>query len=126
MALVADVIVNEPPGSFDVLGLLEAAGFGLVVLPPADFVLRTIARIVEYTVDDLEDYRANGYRVVIVGSSRANQFGVWLEHVGHEVAKRAIEPFELFDIVGATQESFQRFLGASVPAALNCLTEPRT
>ncbi|CAB4872867.1 unannotated protein [freshwater metagenome] len=118
VALLADAIANESAASFDALGMLDAANFGVVVLPPADFAISTIASIVEYTIDDLVDYRASGYRVVVVGTSAVAQFGVWIDHVHAEIERRAIDPFEVFDIVGATGESFQRFLDASVPSAL--------
>ncbi len=118
VALVADAIANEACASFDAIAMIAAADFGLVVLPPSDFEIPTIERIVEYVVDDLVDYRSNGYRVVLVGSSAIVQFGIWDDHVQAEVARRSIASFERFDIVGSTPESFTAFLEASVPPAL--------
>ncbi len=118
VALVADAIVNEQHGTFDALFMLDAADFGVVVLPPSDFSISTIAGIVEYVVDDLVDYRSNGYRVVVIGSSAITQHGVWLDVVNEQMTRRALDPFEGFDIVGATSEGFQAFLDASVPSAL--------
>ncbi len=118
VALVADAVVNEGSAPFDALALLDAAEFGIVVLPPADFVLERIARTVEYTVDDLVDYRDNGYRVVVIGSSAVAQFGVWDEYLQAELGRRGIEPFERFDVAGSTRADFRMFLGASVPKAL--------
>jgi hypothetical protein len=39
--------------------MLYAADFGVVVLPPSDFVIDTISSIVEYVVDDLVDIEGN-------------------------------------------------------------------
>ena len=118
VALVADAIVNDEHARFDALAMLEAAEFGVVVLPPSDFAMSTIAGIVEYVVDDLVDYRSNGYRVVVIGTSALTQYGVWLDVVNAQMTRRALDPFEGFDIVGATSEGFQAFLDASVPSAL--------
>lgn len=117
VALLADSVANEPDPSFDVLGMLDAADFGVVVLPPSDFVIDTISSIVEYVVDDLVDYRSNGYRVVVIGASDVDQFGVWLNHVDHELNRRSADPFDVFDIVGAVAADLQRFLDAALPAA---------
>lgn len=117
VALLADSVANEDNPLFDVLGMLDAADFGVVVLPPSDFVISTISSIVEYVVDDLVDYRSNGYRVVVIGTSDVDQFGVWINHVDHELSRRSADPFEVFDIVGAIEEDLQRFLDASLPPA---------
>lgn len=118
VAFVADAIVNEDAADFDVLAALDFADFGVVVPPPNDFVISTIAGIVEYIVDDLVDYRSSGYRVVVIGSSELANFGVWDDLVSAEVSRRAIEPFERFDVSGATREAFEAFLCASLPPAL--------
>lgn len=118
VALVADGIVNDGAASFDVLAILGTSGFGVVILPPADFTISTIAGIVEYAVDDLVDYRTSGYRVVAVGSSSLEQFGVWDDLISGELARRSIEPFERFDVNGASSDEFAAFLGSSVPGAL--------
>ena len=118
VALLADAVANEGAAGFDVLAMLDEAQFGVVILPPADFTVRTIEGIVEYTIDDLVDYRNSGYRVVIVGSSDITQFGVWSVLVDAEVARRRVDPFERFDVVGASAESFCAFLAASTPPAL--------
>jgi len=100
VALVADSIVNEGGAGYDAVALLDDAEFGIIVLPPSDFAVPTIASIVEYVVDDLADYRAKGYVVLIVGHSGLPDFGVWLSHVDGEVARRGIPPFTSFDTAG--------------------------
>lgn len=118
VALLADAVANEGIAEFDALGMLDAADFGVVVLPPSDFAISTIAGIVEYAVDDLVDYRTSGYRVMIVGSATLAQFGVWSDLLDAEITRRGQSPFERFDVDGATAESFSAFLAASVPPAL--------
>lgn len=118
VALLADAIANEGAAAFDVLAMLADAQFGVVVLPPADFTVSTIAGIVEYAIDDLADYRSSGYRVVVVGSAQLPQFGVWSDVVDAEITRRGIEPFEQFDVAGATADAFSAFLAASTPPAL--------
>lgn len=118
VALLADAVANEGIAGFDALGMLDAADFGVVVLPPADFVIGTIAGIVEYAVDDLADYRRSGYRVVVVGSSAVVQFGVWSGLVDAEMLRRGLAEFERFDVSGASRDDFAAFLGATTPPAL--------
>ena len=118
VALLADAVANEGAASFDVLAMLDQAQFGVMILPPADFRVPSIAGIVEYAIDDMIDYRNSGYRVVIIGSSDIAHFGVWEEHVDADVARRGIEQFERFDVVGASPDSFSAFLAASIPPAL--------
>lgn len=120
VALLADAIANDgAAGGFDALAMLEAAEFGVVVLPPADFSIGTIESIVEYATDDLVDYRNTGYRVVVVGSSRLPQCGVWADLVASELHRRQLAPFEAFDVDDSSAESFAAFLAASTPPALH-------
>ena len=67
MALLADVLVNPPAAGRsvlpDVLAVLEAAGYGLLQLPPAgehSLLLAVIA-------DQVAEYAHHGYAVVAVG-----------------------------------------------------------
>jgi hypothetical protein len=119
VALVADAVVNEGAATFDVLAMLEAAHWGVVVLPPSDFAIGTIASIIEYVVDDLCDYARQGYGVVIVGSSAIDGFGVWEPWLTREFDRRNHEGFARFDVAGGTARSFAEFLGATEPAALH-------
>jgi hypothetical protein len=118
VALVADAVVNEGAATFDVLAMLEAEQWGVIVLPPSDFAIGTIASIVEYIVDDLCDYARQGYGIVIVGSSAIDGFGVWEPWLNREFDRRDHQGFARFDVAGETARSFADFLGASEPAAL--------
>jgi hypothetical protein len=68
MALLADVLVNPPKAAGrsvlpDALAVLEAAGYGLLQLPPAgerSLLLAVIA-------DQVAEYAHHGYAVVAVG-----------------------------------------------------------
>lgn len=118
VALVADAVVNDDAAGFDALAMLDAANWGIVVLPPVDFPSSTLPGIVEYVVDDLCDYAREGYRVAIIGSSAIDGFGVWDRLLVAEFDRRGHDGFERFDVVGATAGSFADFLDASEPAAL--------
>ncbi|MEO6126589.1 MAG: hypothetical protein ABIR32_23045 [Ilumatobacteraceae bacterium] len=118
VALVADAIVNEGAAGYDAVALLDDAAFGVVVLPPSDFTVSTIGSIVEYVIDDLVDYRNKGYAIVVVGSTRLPQFGVWSDHVDAETTHRGIDPFDRFDVDGTTEADLVAFLSAAVPSAV--------
>jgi hypothetical protein len=67
MALVPDTLINPPGGAGralpDVLGVLEASGYGVLQLPPAgehSLLLAVIA-------DQVAEYAHHGYAVVAVG-----------------------------------------------------------
>lgn len=123
VALVADAIVNDGAGGYDVVAALDAEQFGVIVLPPSDFEIATIGSIVEYVVDDLVDYRSKGYAVVVIGSSDLPQLGVWSDHVDHEVARRGIARFDAFDVSALDATAFEAFLAAVQPPAL-AATDP--
>jgi len=118
VAVVADAIVNEDAAGYDVAALLDAAAFGMIVPPPANFALPRIASTIEYLVDDLEDYRRQVYRVVVIGSSSLPQFGTWLSLVDAELVRRGAPAYERFDVRGTCAADLEVFLAASQPAAL--------
>jgi len=67
MAVVPDVLVN-PPQQFrgtlrDVLGVLEASGYGMLQLPPPGEHRLLLAVI----ADQLAEYSHHGYAVVAIG-----------------------------------------------------------
>jgi hypothetical protein len=67
MALVPDVLVNPPPRLRamlpDVLGMLEARGYGVLQLPPPGDHRLLIAVI----ADQVAEYAHHGYAVVAIG-----------------------------------------------------------
>jgi hypothetical protein len=74
VALVPDRLVNPGPGqattaastdgSHAIVDLLTDLGFGLVQLPPALLRAEQAAIALDYALDQLEDYAANGYRTI--------------------------------------------------------------
>jgi hypothetical protein len=69
MALVPEVLVNPPPRIHamlpDVLGVLEASGYGVLQLPPPGEHRLLLAVI----ADQLAEYAHHGYAVVAIGLS---------------------------------------------------------
>jgi hypothetical protein len=67
MALVPDVLINPPPRLSavlpDVLGVLEANGYGMLQLPPAGEHRLLLAVI----ADQLAEYAHHGYAVIAIG-----------------------------------------------------------
>lgn len=114
VALIADAVVNGGAARFDAVAILQANHYGMIVLPPDDFDVPTIASIVEYVVDDLAEYAAQGYRVVIVESSDRPGRGVWRPVLDPELDRRAGLALERIDVVGLDAEAFLEFL---VPVA---------
>jgi hypothetical protein len=67
MALVPDSLINPPPALRaalpDVLGVLEASGYGVLQLPPAGEHRLLLAVI----ADQIAEYSHHGYAVLAVG-----------------------------------------------------------
>ncbi len=114
VALITDAVVNGGATEFDAVALLQANHFGMIVLPPDDFEVPTIAGIVEYVVDDLAEYASQGYRVVIVEASDRPGRGVWSPVLDPELGRRDGLELDRIDVVGLDAEAFLEFL---VPAA---------
>lgn len=67
IALVADRYVNPPPGGLDGLGVLAAAGWGVMQLPAEDFPAGITARILAEVAEQAEEFSRHGYDFVAVG-----------------------------------------------------------
>jgi hypothetical protein len=71
IALVADVLINPPPQLRtrlpDVMGAVEACGYGVLQLPPAGEHRLLLAVI----ADQLAEYAHHGYALVAVGLDEA-------------------------------------------------------
>jgi hypothetical protein len=67
IALVADRYVNPPPGGLDGLGVLAAAGWGVMQLPAEDFPAAITARILAEVAEQAEEFSRHGYDFVLVG-----------------------------------------------------------
>jgi len=70
VALVPDRLVNPPANEANpILDALVELGFGLVQLPPATLAAARAAIAIDYALDQLEDYAANGYRTIWFAST---------------------------------------------------------
>ena len=67
VALVADELINDGGTSFDVLGALDEAGWGVVLLPPAWYPDATAGPLLDAIADQLHEYHRHGYAVALVG-----------------------------------------------------------
>jgi hypothetical protein len=92
MALLADALVNPPPAGRtvlpDVLAVLEAAGYGLLQLPPAgehSLLLAVIA-------DQVAEYAHHGYAVVAVGLSGLAGDGLHWHRLAPLLRHRGVMP----------------------------------
>ena len=65
VAVVASELAN---GNVDVLGVLERAGWGAIVLPPAWYPADVANGLLVQVAEQIEEFVRHGYRVVCVGS----------------------------------------------------------
>ena len=76
IALLADALLNPGPDAaangLDVLGLLQARGYGLLALPPAGKHPLLLAVISE----QVAEYARNGYALVAIGTRRPAGHGL--------------------------------------------------
>jgi hypothetical protein len=90
VALVADRYVNPPPDGLDGLGVLAAAGWGVMQLPddayPDDVARLLLAEIAE----QMEEFSRHGYRFVLVGERAGLEAA--LASVGVAVPPRIMPP----------------------------------
>lgn len=67
VALVAAELVNPGPGGVDALGVLDAAGWGVVQLPAAWYDDDVAAPLLEQVAEMADEFIRHGYDVVVVG-----------------------------------------------------------
>jgi hypothetical protein len=67
VALVADELVNPPPGGFDVLDVLTQAEWGAIQLPPAWYPPEVAGQLLEQVAEHAEEFARHGYDLVLVG-----------------------------------------------------------
>jgi hypothetical protein len=68
VALVADALVNPPPGGVDALPVLDAEGFGVIQLPSDDYPEAVAAPLLEQVAEQAEEFARHGYVLVLVGA----------------------------------------------------------
>jgi hypothetical protein len=67
VAVVADELVNEGAAGFDVLGVLDRAGWGVIVLPPAWYEDAVAAPLLDQVAEHLHEFARHGYAIALVG-----------------------------------------------------------
>ncbi len=65
MVVVPDRVLNPPPGAPDRLSALEAEGWGIVALAPADLVPEASAAWLEAIVEQVVTFLDDGYEVAL-------------------------------------------------------------
>jgi hypothetical protein len=121
IALVPDVLVNPPPRLRallpDVLGMLEASGYGVLQLPPPGEHRLLLAVI----ADQLAEYSHHGYAVVAIGLREEPDSGLhWrrlaplLRHRGVALPPRHIVRSDI-DAAVETQRLAELLAGYDLP-----------
>ncbi|MEP7024060.1 MAG: hypothetical protein ABJB47_09685 [Actinomycetota bacterium] len=109
IALTADTYVNPPPGGLDGLAVLDAAGWGVMQLPAADYPAQVTARILADVAEQVQEFHRHAYDIVLIGGDDGG-LATALDAVG--------VPFPA-QIVPSDAAQLQRFLdGRPAPAAL--------
>jgi hypothetical protein len=67
VALVADELINQDAAGFDVLGALDEAGWGVVLLPPAWYPDTAAGPLLDAIADQIHEYGRHGYAVALIG-----------------------------------------------------------
>jgi hypothetical protein len=67
VAVVADELVNERSAGFDVLAVLDRAGWGVITLPAAWYGQDIAAPLLAQVAEHVEEFDRHGYAVVLIG-----------------------------------------------------------
>jgi hypothetical protein len=67
VALVADDLINGDRAGFDVLGALDQAGWGVMLLPPAWYPDAAAGPLLDAVADQVHEYSRHGYALALVG-----------------------------------------------------------
>jgi len=68
VALVADEFVNPATGGLDALAVLEAADWGAIQLPAADYPNAVAEPLLDQVAEQAEEFHRHGYRLAVIGS----------------------------------------------------------
>jgi hypothetical protein len=67
VALVADELINEPAAGFDLLSVLDRAGWGVIAMPPAWYDAPLAAPLLEQVAEHVQEFSRHGYGIVQIG-----------------------------------------------------------
>ena len=68
IAVVTDEFVNSKAAGFDVLEVLERAGWGAIILPPAWYPEKVVTELLSQFAEQVQEFVRHGYEVVCIGS----------------------------------------------------------
>lgn len=71
IAVLANEVVNRRALGFDVLQVLERAGWGAILLPPSWYPDEVASELLTQFAEDVEEFVRHGYELVCVGSCDA-------------------------------------------------------
>jgi hypothetical protein len=86
VAVVADELLNDNAAGFDVLGVIDRAGWGVVALPPAWYCPDLAGPLLEHVAEHVEEFARHGYAIVLIGER--DGLGEALGHVGVPMPER--------------------------------------
>ncbi len=67
VALVADELINEGAAGFDLLGLLDRTGWGVIALPPGWYPEAVAGPLLAEVADHVYEFSRNGYAIALIG-----------------------------------------------------------
>jgi hypothetical protein len=67
VALVADELINGDRAGFDLLGALDEAGWGVMLLPPTWYPDAAAGPLLDAIADQVHEYGRHGYAVALLG-----------------------------------------------------------
>jgi hypothetical protein len=88
IAVVADELVNSATAGFDVLKVLERAGWGAMVIPPDWYPDEVRAELLVQFAEQIEEFVRHGYKVVCVGNCKT--LAEPLAHLGVDMPESVI------------------------------------
>jgi hypothetical protein len=109
IALMADVLVNPEAGTSapDVIAILEAAGYGVLHLPPTG---RAHGLLLAVTADQVAEYAHHGYAIVAIGLKGQAESGLHWRRLTSLLRRRnsTLPPRHVIDMKIDTEEEARR------------------
>ena len=68
VVLVADELINGDRASFDLLGALDEAGWGVMLLPPTWYPDAAAGPLLDAIADQVQEYGRHGYALALIGA----------------------------------------------------------
>ncbi len=98
----AAVVTQQPAGSAEassrILDVLIELDYGLTALPPATLAPEKAARAIDFALDQLEDYAANGCRTLWLATDATAAAADLSTRLRGACARRRLSDLEVIDI----------------------------